>query len=332
MKVSIIIPVYNVEKYLNRCVDSVIEQTYEDLEIILVDDGSKDNSGQMCDEIALKDSRIIVHHQENGGLSAARNAGLEISSGEYIFFLDSDDYLTPDCIEKAVSLCKENDAQIAIMQMLYTAEDTNEVIIPDQRTEIRVMNSEEAIEASLYQRLYSCCAPSKLYKKEVLEGVEIPGVKGSPFPLKKVSEDLATCHLFMHNANCIVYSNEIGYYYRQHGSSIMHIFNSKRIDAIRWTRNIERFCKENYPDILSAARCRTFNVAVHLLLDLPDSGEVHDKYYPLIWKEIRRTRIPTILCKKVRMREKAAAVLSFGGEKLLKRIWNSKVAVKQKEQ
>lgn len=101
--VSVIVPVYNVEKYLHQCVDSIINQTYRNLEIILVDDGSPDNCGAICDEYALKDRRILVIHQENQGLSAARNAGLDIAQGEYIYFLDSDDYIEPCLIEKAIS-------------------------------------------------------------------------------------------------------------------------------------------------------------------------------------------------------------------------------------
>lgn len=96
MKVSIIIPVYNVEKYLSRCIKSVLDQTYKDVEVILVDDGTKDSSGVMCDEYAKENNNIIVIHKENGGLSSARNAGIEIATGEAIFFLDSDDYLSSD--------------------------------------------------------------------------------------------------------------------------------------------------------------------------------------------------------------------------------------------
>ncbi|MBQ5852329.1 MAG: glycosyltransferase family 2 protein, partial [Lachnospiraceae bacterium] len=97
--ISIVVPVYNVEKYLERCVDSLINQTYENIEILLIDDGSKDNSGQMCDEYANKDSRITVYHKENGGLSDARNYGMDRAKGEYIIFIDSDDYVEPNMME-----------------------------------------------------------------------------------------------------------------------------------------------------------------------------------------------------------------------------------------
>lgn len=321
MKVSVIIPVYNVEKYLPRCVKSVLEQTYKNIEIILVDDGTKDNCGVMCDEYATNHESVTVIHKENGGLSSARNAGIEIATGDAIFFLDSDDYLSTTCIEKMVSLMEDNNADISIIQMKYIPENQNGEGAENEIENVIVMNSEKAIEESLYQRLYTCCAPAKLYKRRAIGNVR--------FPLGRISEDLATCHLFLNNANKIAYSNYYGYYYRQHESSIMHVFNPKRLDALEWTEEIESFCKEKYPRILGAAYCRTFNVAVHLILDLPNSGEAHDQYYEKIWKEVKRTRIKTLFDIKVRNREKAAAILSFGGEKILKAVWNSKVAVRK---
>ena len=128
MLVSIIIPIHNVEVYLNRCLQSVSDQTYKNIEIILVDDGSTDNSGSMCDEFAQKDSRAVVIHKENGGLSSARNAGTVIARGEYITFLDSDDYLAPSFVEKALNMCEARNAQIAILDMKYIRESEAEYI------------------------------------------------------------------------------------------------------------------------------------------------------------------------------------------------------------
>ena len=115
MKISVIIPVYKVEKYLDKCVESIVNQTYKNLEIILVDDGSPDNCPAMCDEWAEKDERIRVIHKENGGVSSARNAALEVATGDYIGFVDSDDWIELDMYEYLVSLILDNDAQIAII-------------------------------------------------------------------------------------------------------------------------------------------------------------------------------------------------------------------------
>lgn len=324
MKVSIIIPIYNVEKYLPRCIKSVFEQTYSDMEIILVDDGTKDRSGEICDRYAQIDNRVKVIHKENEGLSSARNAGIDIATGDALFFLDSDDYLSKDCVEKCVNMLIEREAEISIVQMMYISENTNEAIKSFENEKIYEFNSEQAIEISLYQKLYTCCAPAKLYKRSVVANIR--------FPIGRISEDLATCHLFLNNAKKIIYSNYYGYYYRQRRNSIMHVFNIKRLDALQWALEIEKFCKEYYPDIIEAAICRTFNVSIHLLFDLPNEGDIHDMYYQDIWREIKRTRIVTLKSKKVRNREKIAAVLSFCGEKGLKVAWNSGIAIKRKEQ
>ena len=114
-KISIIVPVYNVEKYLRKCVDSILNQTFKDFELILVDDGSIDTSGKICDEYNLKDNRIKVIHKENGGLSSARNAGLDIAQGEYIGFVDSDDWIELDMYEELYKICKENDTDVGIV-------------------------------------------------------------------------------------------------------------------------------------------------------------------------------------------------------------------------
>lgn len=320
MKVSVIIPVYNVEKYLFRCVKSVIDQTYENIEIILIDDGSEDNSGKLCDNYVQLDNRIKVIHQQNGGLSSARNKGIELATGDAICFLDSDDYISKGCIEEMTSLMEKYNADVSIIQMKYIREDENEESQSEGKL-IKVLDSQDAIEESLYQRNFTCCAPAKLYKRSVIGEVR--------FPVGRISEDLATCHLFLDNADWIVYSDYYGYYYRQHATSIMHIFNPRRLDALKWARSIERFCAEKYPQICVATYCRTFNVAVHLLLDLPDQGKVHDKYIHEIWNEVKRTRLKTLFNRKARIREKIAIILSFGGEKLLKMVWNSKVAIRK---
>ena len=321
MKVSVIIPVYNVEKYLNKCFQSVLDQSYDNIEIIAVDDGSTDKSSEICDKYEIECKNLKVIHKKNGGLSSARNEGLKIATGDAIFFLDSDDYISKDCIKHLVNILEDNNADISIIQMKYVDEDFNQEVEQRDCKEIISITPEGAIEESLYQRLFTCCAPAKLYKKKVIGDIR--------FPLGKLSEDLATCHLFINNAQNIVYSSYYGYYYRQHESSIMHVFNPRRLDAIEWALSIEKFCLEKYPNILSAAYCRTFNVCVHLLLDLPNEGFEHDAFFPEIWHEIKRTRVKTLFNYKSRNREKIAVLLSFCGEKVLKKVWNSKVAIRK---
>lgn len=321
MKVSIIIPIYNVEKYLPRCIKSVLEQTYKELEIILVDDGTKDNSGVMCDEYAKQDERIHVIHKKNGGLSSARNAGIEVATGDAIFFLDSDDYIPHDCIQTCVEVMNRYEADEVIMKDMYISEEINEELEGDDEYFEVQMNSEEAIEQSLYQYFFTVCASTRLFKRNVIGNIR--------FPVGKLAEDLATCHLFFDNANKIVYVNKIGSYYRQQSESIMHVFNIRRLDALVWAKEIELFCQKKYPKISKAAICRTFNVAVHLALDIPDNYG-HIEINNQIWAEIKRTRLSVIFNRKARKRDRVAALLSYFGEIMLKRIWNSRLAVKQK--
>jgi len=323
MIVSIIIPVYNVERYLARCIGSALSQTYSPIEIILVDDGSTDNSGEICDEISGKNPGVKVIHKKNGGLSSARNAGIEAAKGEAIFFLDSDDYISHDCIEKCVKIMDKTKSDISIIRMMYITEGTNNEIEENTGLREEILTAEEAIEASLYQVKFSCNAPAKLYRRNVIGNIR--------FPIGKLSEDLATCHLFLNNAIRIVYSNKYGYYYRQHNNSIMHTFNPGRLDALEWAVEIENFCKSKYLSIIDAAICRTFNVAVHLLLDMPVSGSMHDLYFEKLWAEIKRTRYTVLTDKKARKRERAAAFLSYFGESILRKVWGSHLAIKRKE-
>lgn len=121
-QISVIIPIYNVEKYLSDCVESVLKQTYTDLEIILVDDGSQDASGQICDDYAKQDSRVQVIHKKNGGLSSARNAGIDQATGQYFFFLDSDDWIAENALELLYKEIKSTGSDLALCNMQYVDE------------------------------------------------------------------------------------------------------------------------------------------------------------------------------------------------------------------
>lgn len=321
MKVTVIIPVYNQLIYIKRCIQSVLNQTYKNIEVLLIDDGSTDGSEKLCDQYATYDNRIKVIHKVNGGLSSARNVGIECASGEYITFLDSDDYLAVECIERMINLCMNYSADISIMRMAYVCENINEEINKSTNERIQCFTTQEAIEGSLYQKLFSCCAPGKMYCKSVFTGIS--------FPLNRLSEDLAVCHLIFNNAKKIVFSNIVAYYYRQQPQSIMHVFNLRRLDALEWAHNIESFCEMNYPDIVPAAKCRTFNVALHLVLDLPTKDEQLKKNEKKLWDDIKRTRMIVLFNNKVRFRERAAVLLSFIGPGFLRFVWNSKIAIKE---
>ena len=165
--ISVIIPVYKVEKYLCRCVDSVLEQTYTNMEIILVDDGSPDNCPVMCDEYARQDSRVKVIHQENAGLSGARNAGIDMAQGQWLAFVDSDDYLAADFLERLYQACVDTGSSLSVCRWEYVRGET----IPEHGTgETRVYTGREML-ANLYvpDGAYFVVAWNKLYRKEWIE-------------------------------------------------------------------------------------------------------------------------------------------------------------------
>ena len=208
--VSIIVPIYKVEPYLRRCLDSIVNQTYTNLEIILVDDGSPDTCPQICDEYAAKDKRIVVIHKENGGLSDARNAGLEISKGEYISFVDSDDWVDEKYIEILLNSAIAENTDIAIGENIQTNGFCNK---PKNISTIKTYSSKEALYHLFSQNhiafTISC---GKLYKKELFSNLH--------FPIGKYHEDEFTTYILFYRSKKIVYTNCILYYYFRHSNSI----------------------------------------------------------------------------------------------------------------
>lgn len=211
--VSIIIPIYKVEPYLRRCLDSVLNQTYSNLEIILVDDGSPDKCPQLCDEYAAKDNRIIVIHKKNGGLSDARNAGLDKSNGEYISFVDSDDWIDEKYVDKLLNIALKENADISIGENIKI--HGNFHITPSETT-IKSYSSKEAlIHLFTHNHIAFNISCGKLYKKHLFSSLR--------FPVGKFHEDEFTTYLLFYNAKKISYTSAILYYYYQRTDSIVSI-------------------------------------------------------------------------------------------------------------
>ena len=208
--VSIIIPIYNVEHYLKRCLDSVIRQTYTNLEIILVDDGSLDSCPQICDDYATDDNRIIVIHKKNGGLSDARNVGLNICKGDFITFIDSDDWINEKYIDTLLNLALKENADITIGENIRT--DGN-ITVTTSTPQINSYTSNEAL-VHLFTKNHDAFIIScgKLYKKHLFSTL--------CFPIGKFHEDEFTTYILFYNSKKIVFTSEILYYYYQRAGSI----------------------------------------------------------------------------------------------------------------
>lgn len=215
--ISIIVPVYNVEEYLEKCVESIINQTYKNIEIILVDDGATDNSGKICDELGKKDDRIIVIHKANGGLSDARNAGLKIAKGEYIGFVDSDDYIAEDMFETLYNLNKKYNSEISIVSY-YEIYKGRVIGVRDSKN-LEELTKLEAIRELLIDTNIQSYAWNKLFKKELFDGLE--------FPTNKNFEDIATTLLLFEKANKVVLLEDPKYYYVRRDNSIIGVRNYK---------------------------------------------------------------------------------------------------------
>ncbi len=210
--ISIIIPVYKVEEYLEKCIESVLKQTYTNLQIILVDDGSPDNCGKICDEYAKKDPRIEVIHKVNGGLSDARNVGIAKAKGKYIGFVDSDDYIKEDMYEILINLIKEYDADVSICN-LYDVIDGKEYIRNNENG-IQEYSRLEILKEVLLDKNIQSYAWNKLYKKELFDEIK--------YPIGKKYEDIGTTFYVFEKCNKIVVTSKPEYYYLKRSDSLVN--------------------------------------------------------------------------------------------------------------
>lgn len=210
--ISVIVPVYKVEKYLEKCIESIIKQTYTNLQIILVDDGSPDNCGKICDEYAKKDLRIEVIHKANGGLSDARNVGISKAKGRYIGFVDSDDYIKEDMYEILLNLIKKYDADVSICN-LYDVIDGNECI-RNKENGIREYSRLDILKEVLLDKNIQSYAWNKLYEKELFDEIK--------YPIGKKYEDIGTTFYVFEKCNKIVVTSEPEYYYLKRSDSLVN--------------------------------------------------------------------------------------------------------------
>lgn len=246
VKISVIIPVYNVEKYLKRCLDSVINQTYKNLEIILIDDGSTDNSGKICDEYAQKDERIIVIHKENGGVSSARNKGLDICIGDYISFIDSDDWINLEYFRKLYNNLIENNSDISCCDYIRIG-NNDDIRLSDSVAEIQILNGEDILKFYLKEELTSPCA--KLYDKKFWVY--------NRFPIGKTNEDIFTIFKVFSEIERIVYDKtQLYYYYRNYDSTTKSKFSRKNLDLLHAWKEVLNLSRNYSNEIQKLANFR----------------------------------------------------------------------------
>ena len=263
---SVIVPVYNVEEYLGRCVDSILAQTYKHLEVILVDDGAKDSSGVICDSYAGKDSRIHVIHKENGGLSSARNAGLDVCCGEYIAFVDSDDWIEPDAYENMLRTALELDVKLVCGGRYDVSSRTGEKkegLCPSKTERIP---AEELVGRIFTWNQCDSSACDKLFHRSLL--------KNWRFPLGKVCEDVPVMYRIILETDWVAtYGKPIYNYFHRHGSITTSSVSDKTFHFLQHTEVIYPYIRENHPAITAQARFLLIKSLSHILLLLEQSEE-----------------------------------------------------------
>ena len=255
--ISVIVPVYNVEEYLEECLDSIINQTYTDIDVILVNDGSTDNSQRICERYCEQDSRFHLINQENKGLSGARNRGMSESKGEFITFVDSDDVLKEDMLEQ---LMKQATSDIDIVECWYT-NDQNEIVAPSLKdAEILFKgNSKEAIVSLCKDNIVRLNAVAKLFRREVI--LNFPFLEGLFY------EDVYGGIGILKHINKMVKINYIGYYYRVRSGSIMNReFNTKNLDLFTICDKVEKLYNDD-KKALSYVYRRLFNLVLMHVID-----------------------------------------------------------------
>ena len=306
--ITVIIPVYNVEKYLPKCVESVVNQTYKELEIILVDDGATDKSGMLCDECAKNDARIKVIHKPNGGLSSARNAALDIFKGEYVTYIDSDDHITDDYVAYLYKVLNENDADVSMCQLKKIYNDSEGLDMAGEQ--IAVLSGSEAIENYLYQRSFTASAHCKLYKRFIFDDLRYP--EGYYY------EDMAIICKIMDRTKRVVVSNQQKYYYIQRNDSIMgESFNPKKMQRIEVANWVRDFIILKYPQIKKAADARCFLAATQTFREVPLKAEYNDNIR-VIWEEIKRDRFKVLTDSRAKLSHRVIALSTYAGKRCLK--------------
>lgn len=309
-KASVIMPVYNGEEFLESSLRSVLAQSYEDWELIAVDDGSADGSGEILSRMAQEDRRIRVIRQDNGGVSSARNRGISEARGSVCFFIDCDDIFHPETLETMLSVMEREGADVVVGSMIESAGEPDgwrsRPLDLDAKGK-RIYGSEAAIEAGLYQRPMMNAAGQMCVSRAIFDrGVRF--VEGLRY------EDLEIFWRIFAEARRIVYIPSALYFYRQHGASYMHEFTHGRLDVLKVTSAIEEEVRRRFPAISAAASDRRMSACFNMYLML--SGRKEDNYRRIAaecWAEIKKRRRQSLLNPRVRLKNRLGALLSYLG-------------------
>lgn len=309
--ISVIIPIYKVEDYLEKCIQSILNQTYTNLEVWLVDDGSPDKCGEICDNFAKVDSRIRVIHKENGGLSDARNVALDVANGEWVTLIDSDDFVSSDYIEYLLKIATDNSCQCSIVQPqeFYEGQDPSE---DSEKKSFVTLSSEEAISAMFYQTLFDTSAWGKLYHKSLFSS-------GIRYPKGLLFEDNPTTYQLLNKCEKIAVSQSKCYYYLIRKNSIQGMdFTPEKLDQGLQVLSLMQLHPEITDKLKSAFECKMASLAFHFIMKMPTNYKNKDK----LISYIKKHRWKVIWDPKARFKTRIGCALSFLGIPIMKKIFN----------
>ena len=297
MLISVIVPVYKVEEYLDKCVKSLVKQTYEDIEIVLVDDGSPDNCPELCDRYAAEYEKVTAIHKPNGGLGDARNYGVKHAKGNHIVFVDSDDYVGPEYVENLVKLKDKFNADISIMRIKREQENKSQRVKKAPRFEEHLITKENAIFECYSGDKVSWTACGKLYKKEVL--------LKHPFP-KGLYEDAAVMYLILDECDRVAVGDHEGdyHYIVREGSILKSKLKKEHMRVFEICKDFSEFIRKNYANI-DIIGVLYYRKAVTQMLNLQAMSEkMYNRIYYKYRKMFRRNLFRIIKCNDVSVRTK----------------------------
>ncbi len=313
--ISVIVPVYNSQQYLEQCVQSILHQTYTNLEIILVDDGSTDNCPAICDSLAKTDRRIKIIHKENGGASDARNTGVRAAKGKYVTFVDCDDWLHSEMLSVLSNALASNEADLAMCgyQVIRHAKEVKEKMVGGFSW--KVYTGKQTLERLLYQKLSGSAWAILLLRELAREIV---------FPKDYVyGEDLTTVYRYCRKIQNAVYVPSKLYFYRDNPRGLMRRpFDEKIFDLVNITDDIVGFAEKNMPELLAAANARRFSAYAQVLRKMPPEPEEAGliSREKKLWIFLKEYRWKMMFDHKARIKNRIGAFCTLLGERVFKRL------------
>ena len=306
--ISVIVPVYNVDEFLDACLQSIVDQSYPRLEILVVDDGSTDGSGNKCDRWAERDERIRVIHQPNGGLSSARNTALDAMSGDWVIMVDSDDVLHPDAASTLLDAIRREQADIVVGDYVVIYDDERPKWPADTASHGTAYGQHDALLAVFYQQGLTHSAWARIYRSSLFDGIR--------YPVGQLYEDLAIIYPLLKKCDKVVKIDKVVYGYRQRRNSILSHFSPRRADVLQILEELETdTVDDRYVDaVRSRLLSAYFNI---LLLSNNDKSSDHKQLQERCWAGIKRLRGKCLFNPKVRLKNKLGILASYPGRVFL---------------